>query len=86
MSNVFQPKQRKESVCMRIELNSRGISWGHNNMAAVPLFRDTTTAAVTSRENTLSSVSTHVINALTTVAIRHIGVQTNTVLKADGMK
>ena len=55
-------------------------------MAAVPLFRDITTAAVTSRENTLLSVSTHVINALTTVAIRHVGVETNTVLKDDGMK
>ena len=41
-----------ESVCIRIEFNSRRISWD-TNMAAVPLFRDTNMAAVTSRENTL---------------------------------
>ena len=47
--HVFQPKQRKESVCMRIEFNSRRISWD-TNMPAVPLFGDISMATVTSRE------------------------------------
>ena len=46
-------------------------------MAAVPLIRDINPAAVTSSDNIPFSVSTHVTNALTTVAIRHVGVQTN---------
>ena len=50
--HVFQPKQKKESVCMRIEFNSRRIRWD-TNMAADPLLGDISMAAVTSRENAL---------------------------------
>ena len=50
--HVFQPKQKKESVCMRIEFNSRRIRWD-TNIAPDSLFGDISMAAVTSRENAL---------------------------------
>ena len=45
--------ETKENVCMTQQSSIPGELVGDTNIAAVPLFRDTNVAAVTSRENTL---------------------------------